>query len=297
MTGKPERSPRLRIADVWRGAAGKLKSSGIETPDLDARLLLAHAAGMADAGVLTALDATLEPETADHYDALIARRRAGEPVSRIIGRRGFWKHDFIVTPDTLDPRPDSETLVELVLRIVAHEGWEQKEVSLLDIGTGTGCLLLCLLDELPRARGTATDISGKALAVARENAGRLRVTDRATFRKCRWTEGLAGPFDIILSNPPYIPSGDINGLMDEVRNHDPHIALDGGADGLDACRAIASGAAALQSGGWLVLEIGAAQHNDVAQILNGSGYDVAVPGFGFTCDLSGTIRCVAGRKK
>ncbi len=280
---------------AWRDAARRLQDTGHASAELDARLLLAHACGVSQSALWTAEMDHIPKDAFARFETFIARRLSGEPVSRIIGTRSFWKHDFLVSPATLDPRPDSETLVEQVLTIATHEAWEEKPLSILDLGTGTGCLLLSLLGELPKARGTGSDISVDALVTARRNAERLGHEDRATFVATNWFDGINGPFDIIVSNPPYIPSADISGLMNDVRLFDPSVALDGGNDGLDAYRAIISGARRVQDNGWLVLECGAGQSDDVMVLLGEHGYEAPQPNLALATDLSGIVRCVTGR--
>jgi len=280
----------------WREAAARLRDAGMATPGLDARLLLAHVCGMSpgQALLLTSLDA--DQDTA--YQNAIDRRLAGEPVSRIMGQRGFWKHDFGVSPATLDPRADSETLIELTLRIVTHQRWREQPISILDLGTGTGCLLLTLLDELPNACGTGVDISDQALETARANAARLNLTSRADFVLGNWFEGLSGPFDMIISNPPYIASSDIPQLMIEVRKYDPLVALDGGTDGLDAYRQITRDAQKhLVAGGWLVFECGAGQSDDVLKLMHDTGFRTSDATLSRAVDLAGVERCVAGQSQ
>jgi release factor glutamine methyltransferase len=201
-----------------------------------------------------------------------ARRLAGVPVWRILGEREFWGLPFSLSPATLEPRPDSETLVEAALTALA--GRREEELSLLDLGTGTGCLLLALISELPKARGLGIDLSGEACTTAAGNAARNGLGGRATFRQGDWTQGLAGRFDLIVSNPPYIPSGEIAGLAAEVREHDPLLALDGGADGLEPYRLFAACLPALIApGGILVLEIGAGQGPDVVALMRAGGLE------------------------
>jgi release factor glutamine methyltransferase len=212
-------------------------------------------------------------------------------VSRILGRRGFYGRDFVVTGATLDPRPCSETLIDAVLAIAAEEGWKNKPISILDVGTGTGCLALTLISELPEAKGVATDVSREALDVSHINAEQLGLLDRVEFREGRFLDDIDGVFDVLVSNPPYIPSGDIPGLEAEVREFDPRLALDGGADGLGAYREISSGLAKVLPKGWAVFEIGAGQAQDVAAILardNPSHVEIR-----YFRDLGGHIRCVA----
>jgi release factor glutamine methyltransferase len=195
-------------------------------------------------------------------------------VARITGAREFYGRSFMLGKDTLDPRPDTETLIEAVLDIVREQRWQEKPLKLLDLGTGTGCILVTLLAELPQATGLGTDISPGALAVAAVNARTQRVSSRAAFIAADWLYAISGKFDLILSNPPYIAAGEIAGLTKEVADHDPRLALDGGPDGLEAYRRIATRARdALIEDGCLLVEIGPGQEEDVATILARAGLD------------------------
>ncbi len=219
------------VGAVRREAARRI---GGRTAALDARLLVAHALGE-DADRLSTMDArVLTPREATAIDALVARRVAGEPVARIVGEKEFWSLPFRVSPAVLVPRPDTETLVAAVLARASRD----EPVTILDIGTGSGAILLALLSELPRATGTGTDISEGALRVARENAARFGLDERCQFVATNWAEGLVGRYRFIVSNPPYIESAVIAALEPEVRDHDPRGALDGGPDGLDGHRAV-----------------------------------------------------------
>jgi release factor glutamine methyltransferase len=232
----------------------------------------------------------LEGDEARRLDALADRRLAGEPVSRIVAEREFYGRPFTIGPASLDPRPDTETLVE---RALGFAGTRTAPVEILDLGTGSGAILVTLLAELPVARGTGTDVCIAALDVARRNALRHGVAERARFVSADWCQGLEGRFDLIVANPPYIPSGDLDGLSREVRDHDPLRALDGGPDGLDAYRAIAAGAGPLLApDGLLALEIGAGQHGPVAEVFAGHGWRPA-PTSAARRDLAGHIRVLA----
>ena len=217
-------------------------------------------------------------------DVAVGRRAAREPMSHILGRRAFWKHDFLVTADVLDPRPETETLVELALGGTF--------ATVLDLGTGSGCILLSLLAERPEARGVGTDLSEAALAVARRNAALLGTGGRARFARADWLDGVAGAFDLIVSNPPYVAADEMAGLPPEVL-HEPRMALTPGGDGLDAYRAIARDAPRrLTPGGRLMVEIGAAQGAAVRALFAAAGLEsVAV-----TRDLDGRDRVISGKK-
>lgn len=272
------------IADHLEVGSRRLGEAGIEDARREARLILAHALGVEPVTILGYPERIVED--AAGYEALIARRAAREPLSHLTGRREFWSLEFEVTRDTLDPRPDSETLVEAALAAIPDR---DAALSILDFGTGTGCLLLALLSELPNAQGVGIDISEKTLTVARRNAARLGLADRTLFAIGNWGESLAGPFDLIVSNPPYIPSGEIAGLQAEVARHEPRPALDGGADGLEAYRRVGADLARLLAPGAVsVLEFGLGQGPAVAQLMSAEGLMIQ----GFDRDLAGHDRCV-----
>jgi len=254
---------------------------------LDARLLIGHALTLSAESFLLHKDRVLSPAEIDAVEALVAQRQTGRPVAKILGRREFYGRDFLTTDDTLDPRPDSETLIELVL----ENADRTKNLRLLDLGTGTGCLVLTLLAEMKNASAAAVDISDAALDVAKQNARRIGVEDRVIFIRSDWFGDVVGTFDLILSNPPYIPSADISGLSRDVRLFDPMGALDGGTDGLDAYRAILAGVGPhLVPSGGIVFEVGQGQDADVAHMLENSGFSrVSV-----RPDLAGINRIVAG---
>jgi len=262
----------LTLNQAFVEAACALRQGGIETPELDARLLLCHAAGLTHEAYTAQTRDPLRPEAGEALGAAIARRLKREPVARITGTREFYGRKFHLDPHALDPRPDTETLIEAALAHLARKGLHDSPLKLLDLGTGTGCILVTLLAELPRARGLGTDMSHGALASAAKNAERLGVGGRAAFVAADWLDAVEGKFDLILSNPPYLVSGEIAALADEVAAYDPILALDGGPDGLDAYRRIAAGAGdVLAEGGRLFVEIGAAQAEAVAGIFCAAG--------------------------
>lgn len=281
------------VGEATRRVARQLAAAGVDTPERDARLLVAAAIGGAPADLLLRPERRFALGEAAQLEASVFRRQKREPVSRILGMREFYGRDFLITPATLDPRPCSETVITAVLDIADEGGGRDRPLKLIDIGTGSGCLAITLLCELPQATALATDVSADALAAAEQNAKINGVTSRISFAQRRTLQDVGGPFDILISNPPYIPAGDIRGLQAEVNDYDPRGALDGGADGLDMYREIAQGLAGVVRGGWIVVEVGAGQARDVEQILRS-----ATPG-GRTAhcrtwvDLGGHTRCVA----
>lgn len=271
--------------------AERFHAANIDAPLREASLLIRAASGLRAADLIADPDAPLG-ESALRIEALAQRRERGEPLSRIMGRREFWSLELTVSPDVLDPRPETETLVEAALARMAERRAEALRV--LDLGVGSGALLCALLTELPAAQGVGVDRSPAAAGVARANLEALGLAQRAQIRVGDWATGLDGPFDLIVSNPPYIRSGDIAALAPEVRDHDPHLALDGGADGLEAYRGLAPQIARLLAPkGWFLLEVGAGQAEDVAAIAVQAGL-VDVETF---ADLSGIPRVVAGRAR
>ncbi len=276
----PETARRL-IAEARRS----FEAAAIATAALDARLLLQHAAHLAHEEIAADADRAIDAAAAQRFRALVARRAAREPVSRILGEREFHGRGFEVTPAVLDPRPDTETLIDAALARRPRPGAKR----LLDLGTGSGAIIVSLLAEWPDATGVATDLSAAALAVAERNAGRHKVNGRVGFVHGNWFEGVAGHFDLILSNPPYIPLGEIAGLAADVRDFDPPRALDGGPDGLEAFRRIAAGAGGhLAPGGVVLVEIGAGQSAAVEAIFAATGLTCQ----GRARDLGGHIRCL-----
>ncbi|ABS63367.1 modification methylase, HemK family [Parvibaculum lavamentivorans DS-1] len=263
----------------------RLKQAGLPTPELDARILVQAVTGATDIEMIREPAAPISAAEEEALAGFERRRLAREPVSRILGAREFWGLAFAVTSATLDPRPDSETLIEASLKCLAPLA----RPRLLDLGTGTGCLLLTLLHERPDASGIGVDISEEALQVARENSARLGLAARARFQPGNWMEGLGEKFDLVISNPPYIASGEIEVLEPEVRGHDPRLALDGGADGLDAYRAIAAALPdVLTQEGVAVVELGAGQADAVRGIFEAAGCAV----LRVDPDLSGVPRAL-----
>ncbi|GAB5388856.1 MAG: peptide chain release factor N(5)-glutamine methyltransferase [Alphaproteobacteria bacterium] len=262
---------RTRLHDLWKSAQEQLAAAGVEQPRLDARLLIEHATGLDRSDIMLKPSRTLTDDQVQSITTLIDRRAKREPVARIIGMRGFWTLDLALGPDTLEPRPDTETLVDAVL---GHLSKDTPAPRILDLGTGTGAILLSLLTDLPDATGVGTDISEGALQTAQQNADANGLASRVQFVQSDWAEGLAdhAPFDVIVSNPPYIPAQDIAGLEPEVQNHDPRRALDGGADGLDAYRMICASLPQLAAPNALVaFEMGIGQSSDVASLMQAAG--------------------------
>lgn len=274
------------IGEAVNALAARFADADLDTPRLDARILVAHALET-DATKLFVNSADPVPDAkAATLESFASRRLAHEPVSRILGTREFWGLDFELGPATLDPRPDTETLVEAALRL----GATNKPARILDLGTGTGCILLSILSEWPQAQGIGVDLAEEALVVARRNAQRLGLQDRAVFQRGDWCAGLTGPFDLIVSNPPYITDAEMAALAPEVADHDPALALRGGGDGLDAYRAIIPGARALlRPGGTMLFEVGFAQAESVERILSAHQF----PRSAFYRDLGGVARVVA----
>jgi release factor glutamine methyltransferase len=278
------------VETARRALATRFRQQGIDSAELDARLLTGGAFGLDLTGLIAATTRIVTPDEAAHLENFLQRRLLGEPVARILGVKEFWGLTLNLSAATLVPRPDTETVVELALEVCRRQ--ERRRIA--DIGTGSGAILLALLSELPDATGVGTDISLEALRMARDNAARLGLTQRAAFVACNYTAALSGPFDLIVSNPPYIRSADIAGLDREVREYDPPRALDGGPDGLAAYRVIAPDAARLLApGGTLIVEAGYGQSGPIAELMSASGLTPDVPP---KADLAGIPRAVAGRR-
>lgn len=281
----------LSFSQAHIAAARLLRQAGIETPELEARLLLCHATGLSHEAYVAALNDALAPDAAARFGAFVERRLAGEPVSRIIGVREFYGRPFRIDASTLDPRPDTETLIEAALAMVDRE----TPLDILDLGAGTGCILITLLAELPQASGVGVDKSLPALERARANAQVLGVGDRARFIAGDWLDAVSGVFDLVVANPPYLSAADMAELAPGVRDHDPWPALDGGPDGLSAYRRIAPGLRkALRPGGFALFEIGHTQAEAVSGLLAGAGL---APEEEPWRDLAGRARVVAARSR
>lgn len=278
------------LVQAWTSARARLTAAGVDSPVIDARMLVEAAADATRADIVTDPYRPLTPEQAEALKSLVARRERREPVSQILGRKGFWTLELKVTADVLTPRPETETLVERALAILPDD----QPVHIVDLGAGSGAILLAILAERPLAEGLGIEISEGALDVARANAKALGLATRARFAMSNWAGGLASDaFDLVVSNPPYIPSGDIAGLDPEVRDFEPHLALDGGQDGLDAYRALAPEVLrVLKPGGRFLLEVGLGQAAAVSELLQQAGAK-AIETYR---DLSGCERVVAGGK-
>lgn len=281
--------PPLTLAEAIRAIAATLRNAGLAEPLSEARRLVSHVLDI-DAVRLIARDTDqLSSTQLAQINLAVARRAAGEPLSRIVGFREFYGRRFALSPATLDPRADTETLIELVLEMIDTHALGDRPLRILDVGTGSGCLAITLVAELPNATALATDISTDALNTARSNAESIGVAQRISFECRDMLSGVTGPFDVLVSNPPYIPSNEIAGLEPAVRSYDPVASLDGGADGLDYYRQLIAGAAGLAPSGIIALEVGAGQAADVAGLAEGKG--LGAPRF--AVDLNGHTRCVA----
>jgi release factor glutamine methyltransferase len=277
-----------------RALTAQFKSAATESADLDARLLTGHALGLDLTGLILAAQRQLTSDESARLGEFARRRLAGEPVARILGEKEFWGLPLQLSSATLVPRPDTETVVELALELVRADGNLDRALRIADLGTGSGAILLALLPELPAAQGFGTDISESALQTAGANAARAGLSNRATFIACDYASGLTGPFDLIVSNPPYIRSADIDGLATEVRNYDPLAALDGGVDGLDAYRVLIPQAAGLLAPkAALVVEAGEGQSAQIQALMTAAGL---MPVIAPKADLAGIQRAVAGHK-
>jgi release factor glutamine methyltransferase len=280
---------RIEIDAARRRLAQQFRQAGIDTPELDARLLVGHALGLDHAALVAQSRRVLAREETDAIAALAARRLAHEPVARILGQKEFWGLPLRLNADTLLPRPETETVVEASLAALAAEDRRSQALRIADLGTGSGALLLALLAELPNASGIGTDISPAALECASGNADALGLAGRASFIACDYGTALNGPVDLLVSNPPYVARGDIAGLQPEVRDFDPRRALDGGPDGLDGYRAIAADAQRLLApGGTLAVELGCGQLAAATALFTATGL---APGAA-KHDLSGMPRAL-----
>jgi release factor glutamine methyltransferase len=283
----------LSVENARRALAAQLRSAQLEEAELDARILLGAALGLDLTGLIAQATRLLAEAETSRLAQYAGRRIAGEPVARILGTREFWGLPFRLSEATLVPRPDTETVVELALEIFRGQQ-ASHQIRIADIGTGSGAILLALLHEIPGAFGVGTDLSLTAIKTARDNAAALGLADRASFVACSYAAALRGPFDLIVSNPPYIPSAEIPKLSIEVREHDPHLALDGGNDGYDAYRALIPQAAErLAPGGALIVEAGQGQARNIETLMTAAALIVDRPP---KADLAGIPRAVSARK-
>ena len=282
-------TPPDTLGSTVGDVAAALGAAGFDQPRRRARRLVAAALGLSAAEVFADLDRMIPAADSERVAELLTRMLAHEPLSRIEGVREFWGLEFRLCADTLDPRPETETVVEAVLARLSDRG---RGYRILDLGTGSGCLLLALLAELPAASGIGVDCASGAVMAARDNAERLGLAARADFVVGDWAAAVSGRFDIVVANPPYIASGDISALAPEVRDFDPRRALDGGADGLDAYRVIVAALPRLLTpAGFFAAEIGYGQDGAVARLITAQGLTIEeiVP------DLAGIPRCVVAR--
>jgi release factor glutamine methyltransferase len=279
------------VANARRTLTARLAAAHIESAELDARLLMGAILGLDLTALIVSAARPLTASEAERLNDFARRRLCGEPVARILGTREFWGLSLKLSDATLVPRPDTETVVERALEIA--RGFAPA-IRIVDIGTGSGAILLALLSELPDALGVGTDVSFAALVTASSNARDLGLGKRAAFVACDYAAALSGPFELVVSNPPYIRSSDIPNLAPDVRNHDPVGALDGGRDGFDAYRALIPQAAQLlKPAGALVVEAGLGQSQEIEGLMTEAGLKVTGPP---KADLGGVLRAVAGRK-
>ncbi|TSE05152.1 peptide chain release factor N(5)-glutamine methyltransferase [Mesorhizobium intechi] len=261
------------LGPLLRGARARLMAAGVGDPALDARLIVEHFSGTTRTQAIANPARMIDSNAIAAIDAALRRRAGGEPVHRILGYREFYGLRLSLSPETLEPRPDTETLVEAVLPFVKATAAREGSCRILDLGTGTGAISLALLSAVPAATATGVDISAGALATAARNAGELGLGARFTTVQSDWFEKVSGRYHVIAANPPYIPSRDVGNLQDEVRDFDPRQALDGGVDGLNPYRIIAAEAARfLEAESRIAVEIGHTQRNEVTDIFKAAGY-------------------------
>jgi len=278
-------APQWTIGRAVTELTAAFSAAGLDTPRLDARVLVGHAVDLEPSLLFARADRILTDAESVLVRDFAARRQQHEPVSRITGHRGFWCLDFLLSPDTLDPRADTETLVAAVMKCRAL----YPSPRILDLGTGSGCILLAILKDWPDATGLGVDLSPGAVAMASHNAAQLGLESRAAFKIGNWCDGVTETFDIVVSNPPYISDSEMDALAPNVAQFDPALALRGGADGLAAYRALIPAARArLRAGGRIYLEIGAGQGADVAALLKTNDFGPAVE----HRDLAGFVRCL-----
>lgn len=285
----------LPLAGVVRYVRQSLAAGGIDGPEREARMLVCDALSISAETLLIHPDRRLKADDTARVERWLRRRLTREPLGRIAGERAFYGRSFALSAETLEPRADSETVIDVALELIASERQGERPLRIVDVGTGSGCLLITLLAELLGATGVGIDISADALATAEANASRLGVGARAEWRRTAGLEGIAETFDVLISNPPYIPSAEIAGLDPEVRLYDPLAALDGGTDGLDVYRQIARRARQVVPAGLLIFEVAAEHHRRVADVFAEICGDDATEWLGSWRDLAGRTRCVALR--
>jgi release factor glutamine methyltransferase len=293
---RPVEPPVLRTTIA--ALARRFSDAGIATPEIDARSVVLNACCLSLESYLLSPDRPLNAVEARSIEVCGERRLAGEPVSRILGKRAFWANEYRIGPAVLDPRQDTETLIEAALGLLEEEGRRGQAMRIIDLGTGSGCVLLSLLAELPEAWGVGTDLDPAALRIARENAGDRTLKSRCAFVCNDWSAAVGGEFDVILVNPPYIKRDDIARLAAEVRHFDPPLALDGGLDGLDAYRSIAQGCRSLaKAGSWILLEVGMGQTAEIVRIFRKAGWCDSEKAVRSYADLAGVNRVVAIKRQ
>ena len=284
----------LSVNAARRDVAARFRTAALDSPELDARLLIGAVLNLDHTALSVQTSRIVTRDEADAIERHVLRRIAREPVARILGVKEFWGLDFRLSPATLVPRPDTETVVSAALTFLQDQKKLASDIRIADIGTGSGAILLALLSECRMARGIGADISASALSIACINAENLGLAERASFVQSDYMAALSGPFDLIVSNPPYIPSDQNDTLEAYVRDHDPRLALDGGEDGMDAYRILAPQAAQLLlSGGAIVVEVGHDQAAAVGKIMDASGLTVQAPP---RADLGGIHRVVTRAK-
>ncbi len=284
------------LGEAARALARSLRAHDVPSPERDARLLVCHACGLSHERFAARPERRVTKSELERIRRARDRRCAREPVSRIMGLREFWGLEFELGPQCLDPRPDTETLVQAVLEL-AREGAPDAPVSLLDLGTGSGCILVALLHELGHATGIGVDVDPATLYIARANARRHGVDNRTCFVCASRAGPISRKFDFVVANPPYIPGAEIESLAPEVARYDPRVALDGGDDGLAATREIIAGLGyVLSPGGWAVFEVGAGQAARVSAMLRECDGEVHFGDVRQWPDLSGRVRCVSAQR-
>jgi len=293
----PEQNPVFKISELQQQAKLSLKQAGIETAALEARVLLCHVCKITEVEVVACPDRLVEEQPAAEFFDLVARRSQRIPLAHLLGTREFWGLEFHVNAHTLIPRPETEFAVEIAVNCARRIFKQTGQARILDMGCGSGCLLISILHEVKGASGIGIDIDPKAVELAQKNAGKLSVEARTSFKCMDWGDGLTETFDIIVTNPPYIPSGDLAGLMPEVASYEPARALDGGPDGLDEYRKILPRAhRLLNRQGVLILEIGHGQAGDVLGLLAKNGFHLLDAAQPVKHDLAGRERIISAVK-